>query len=129
MACYGAAAKGATLVNYLDLGEGFFEFVADANTHKQGKYMPGQRISIRHPDQLVAEQPDYVLLLVWNFAGEVMRQQAAYRERGGSFIIPVPEPCIVEPGALLDDTQFAISPARAPPPAWQQGASATRCRS
>jgi len=114
IACYGAAAKGATLVNYLDLGERFFEFVADANAYKQGKYMPGQRIPIRHPDQLVAEQPDYVLLLVWNFAGEVMRQQATYRERGGSFIIPVPEPCIVPPGAPIDDTQFAIFPTRDP---------------
>jgi SAM-dependent methyltransferase len=108
IACYGAAAKGATLVNYLDLGEKFFEFVADANAYKQGKYMPGQRIPIQHPDRLVAEQPDYVLLLVWNFAGEVMRQQANYRKRGGSFIIPIPEPCIVPPDAPIDDTQFAI---------------------
>jgi SAM-dependent methyltransferase len=114
IACYGAAAKGATLVNYLDLGERFFEFVADANAYKQGKYMPGQRIPIRHPDELLAEQPDYVLLLVWNFAGEVMRQQATYRERGGSFIIPVPEPCIVPPGAPINDTQFAIFPTRDP---------------
>jgi len=112
IACYGAAAKGATLVNYLDLGDKFFEFVADANSYKQGKYMPGQRIAIRHPDQLVADQPDYVLLLVWNFAGEVMRQQYLYRERGGSFIIPIPEPCIIPPGAPLDDTQFAIFPSR-----------------
>jgi SAM-dependent methyltransferase len=112
IACYGAAAKGATLVNYLDLGEKFFEFVADANTYKQGKYMPGQRIPIRHPDQLVADQPDYVLLLVWNFAGEVMRQQKLYRERGGSFIIPIPEPCIIPPGAPLEDTQFAVFPNR-----------------
>ena len=125
IACYGAAAKGATLVNYLDLGEGFFEFVADANPHKQGKYMPGQRISIRHPDQLVAEQPEYVLLLVWNFAGEVMRQQAAYRERGGSFIIPVPEPCIVRPGTPLDNTQFAICSTRAPPPPLAAGGIGT----
>jgi C-methyltransferase C-terminal domain len=108
IACYGAAAKGATMVNYLDLGEGFFEFVADANAYKQGKYMPGQRIPIRHPDQLAADQPDYVLLLAWNFAGEVMRQQATYREHGGSFIIPVPEPRIVPPGAPIDDTPFAI---------------------
>lgn len=112
IACYGAAAKGATLVNYLDLGERFFEFVADANPYKQGKYMPGQHIPIRPPEQLVADQPDYVLLLVWNFAGEVMRQQATYRERGGSFIIPVPEPCIVPPAAPIGDTQFAIFPTR-----------------
>src|SRR6516162_7419437 len=108
IACYGAAAKGATLVNYLDLGEGFFEFVADANPYKQGKYMPGQHIPIRDPDQLVANQPDYVLLLVWNFAGEVMRQQAIYRKRGGSFIIPVPDPYIVPPDASIEHTQFAI---------------------
>jgi SAM-dependent methyltransferase len=113
IACYGAAAKGATMVNYLDLGEGFFEFVSDANTYKQGKYLPGQRIPIRHPDQLMADQPDYVLLLVWNFAGEVLRQQSTYRQRGGSFIIPVPEPCIVPPNAPIDDTQFAIFPTRA----------------
>jgi hypothetical protein len=114
IACYGAASKGATLVNYLDLGKGFFEFVADANPFKQGKYMPGQHIPIRDPERLVADQPDYVLLLVWNFAGEVMRQQATYRERGGSFIIPVPEPCIVPPGAPIDDTQFAVFPTRDP---------------
>lgn len=114
IACYGAAAKGATLVNYLNLGEGFFEFVVDANRYKQGKYMPGQRIPIRHPDELAAAQPDYVLLLVWNFAGEVMRQQAIYRERGGSFIIPVPEPSIVPPEVPVDDTQFAIFRSRGP---------------
>src|SRR6516225_4923442 len=114
IACYGAPAKGATMVNYLDLGEGFFEFAADANAYKQGKYMPGQRIPIRHPDQLAAHQPDYVLLLAWNFAGEVMRQQATYRERGGSFIIPVPEPYIVPPDEPIGDTPFAMFASRDP---------------
>lgn len=109
IACYGAAAKGATMVNYLDLGEGFFDFVADSNPYKQNKYMPGQRIPIRHPDELIAAQPDYVLLLVWNFAGEVLRQQVAYRQRGGSFIIPVPEPYVVPPGLPIGETHFALS--------------------
>ena len=116
IACYGAAAKGATLVNYLDLKPGFFEFVADANTFKQGRFMPGQAIPIVHPDRLSQTQPDLTLLLVWNFAGEVLRQQARYRDAGGHFILPVPEPRIIGPGDLVDETQFALHQHAKEPP-------------
>ena len=95
IACYGAAAKGATMVNYLDLGEGFFEYVIDRSVHKQGKYMPGQRIPIRPPEALKTERPDYVLILAWNFADDIMRDCAEYAAAGGRFILPVPEPRIV----------------------------------
>jgi 2-polyprenyl-3-methyl-5-hydroxy-6-metoxy-1,4-benzoquinol methylase len=108
IACYGAAAKGSTLVNYLDLGPDFFEYVVDANPHKQGKFMPGQHVPIVHPDRLLETLPEVVLLLVWNFAGEVLRQQAAYRAAGGRFLIPIPEPTFVEPWAALENTAFAI---------------------
>ncbi len=108
IACYGAAAKGATLINCLDFEPGFFEFVADANRFKQGRFMPGQALPIVHPDWLVDTQPDLTLLLVWNFAGEVLRQQAAYRNAGGHFVVPVPEPCIVGPGELVEESQFAL---------------------
>ena len=95
IAAYGAAAKGSTLVNYAGIGPGLVEFVVDRNEHKHGLFMPGTHIPIRHTDALVEEQPDYVLLLAWNYRDEVLRQQDEYRRRGGKFIVPVPTPEIV----------------------------------
>jgi ABC-type hemin transport system substrate-binding protein len=95
IAAYGAAAKGATLINTIGIGSDLIDFVVDRNVHKQGKYMPGQRLPIRSTEALVEAQPDYVLLLAWNFVDEVLDQQADFRARGGKFIIPVPVPSIV----------------------------------
>ena len=95
IAAYGAAAKGATLINYVGIGRDLVDFVVDRNVHKQGKHMPGQRIPIFGPDRLLEAQPDFVLLLAWNFATEIMEQQAEYARRGGRFIVPVPVPRIV----------------------------------
>jgi SAM-dependent methyltransferase len=96
IAAYGAAAKGATLLNRIGIGAETIDYVADRNVHKQGLYMPGAHIPIVDPARLVAggDVPDYVLLLAWNFADEVMRQQEEYRRAGGQFILPVPEPLI-----------------------------------
>lgn len=95
VAAYGAAAKGATLVNSTGLGTDLIDFVADRNTHKQGKYIPGARIPILDPAVLLERQPDYLLLLAWNFKDEIMAQQAEYARRGGKFIVPVPRPAVL----------------------------------
>jgi len=95
IAAYGAAAKGATMINTVGIGTEFVDFVADRNTHKHGRYMPGRHIPIRPAECLLERQPDYTLLLAWNFKDEILAQQAEYRARGGRFIIPVPEPTIV----------------------------------
>jgi hypothetical protein len=95
IAAYGAAAKGATLLNRIRVGAETIDFVADRNVHKQGRYMPGVHIPIVAPERLLDDMPDYVLLLAWNFADEVMAQQSEYKARGGRFIVPVPEPAVV----------------------------------
>jgi len=95
IAAYGAAAKGTILLNTLGVGVETLDFVADRNPHKHGLHMPGVHVPIVPPERLAQDMPDFVLLLAWNFADEVLAQQARYRRRGGRFILPVPEPVIV----------------------------------
>jgi hypothetical protein len=94
IAAYGAAAKGTVLLNYCGIGPEILDFVADRSPHKQGRLMPGVRIPIAAPEKISAAMPDYLLLLAWNLAEEIMGQQGQYRQRAGKFIIPLPEPVI-----------------------------------
>jgi hypothetical protein len=95
IAVYGASAKGSTLLNYCRVGKETLEYVVDRSTVKQGHYTPGTHLQIHPPEKLLEDMPDYVLLLTWNFAGEILEQQAEYRKRGGRFIIPIPSVKVV----------------------------------
>jgi len=91
IAAYGASAKGSTLMNAFGIDRGLIEFVVDRSHLKQGRFTPGNRLPILPPEALLERRPDYVLLLTWNFAAEILAQQTEFRRRGGKFIIPVPE--------------------------------------
>jgi len=95
IAAYGAAAKGSTLLNYAGIGRELLDFVVDRSPHKQGRFMPGVHLPISPPERLLAAQPDYVVLLTWNLAAEILGQQQNFRERGGRFIVPLPELTII----------------------------------
>jgi SAM-dependent methyltransferase len=95
VAGYGAPAKGNTLLSFSSIGPELVEYIADRSPLKQGLYTPGTHIPVVPPERLLEDQPDYLLLLAWNFLEEIVAQQAEYRARGGKIIVPVPEVAIL----------------------------------
>ncbi len=90
IAAYGAAAKGNTLMNYAGVKPDLVSFVCDAAASKQGKFMPGSHVPILTPEELRERRPDYVLILPWNIADEVVKANGFVREWGGKFVVAVP---------------------------------------
>jgi 2-polyprenyl-3-methyl-5-hydroxy-6-metoxy-1,4-benzoquinol methylase len=88
---YGAAAKGNTLLNYFGIGINILDYIVDKSPLKHGLYTPGMHIPIVSPDKINQDNPDYVLILAWNFADDIIKQHQDYASRGGKFIVPLPE--------------------------------------
>lgn len=96
IAAVSTPAKGMTLLNYCKIGPEILDFATEKSSLKIGKFTPGMHIPIKPDSALIAEEVDYALLLAWNFADEIIYNLKEYREKGGKFIIPIPEPKIIE---------------------------------
>lgn len=96
IAAYGAPAKGNTLLNYCGIDASLLDFTVDKNPLKVGLYTPGTHLPVLPVPTILQRRPDYLLILAWNFADEIISQQSEYAARGGKFIIPIPEPRIIE---------------------------------
>ena len=93
--CYGAAAKGNTLLNFCKINKDSIAYVVDNNPHKQGLYMPGSHIPIKNPEEIMKTKPDFILILPWNIKQEIMKDISFIRDWGGKFVIPIPEVKII----------------------------------
>jgi hypothetical protein len=87
---YGAPGKGNTLLNYCGVTTDLIDYTVDRNPYKQGKFLPGSRIPIHHPDKILETKPDYLFILPWNLKDEIMEQMRGIRAWGGRFVIPIP---------------------------------------
>ena len=83
------------MLNFCGITTDLVAYTVDKSPYKQNLYTPGAHLFVYPPEKLLQDQPDYVLLLAWNFADEILEQQKAYRDAGGRFIIPIPEVKIV----------------------------------
>jgi 2-polyprenyl-3-methyl-5-hydroxy-6-metoxy-1,4-benzoquinol methylase len=91
VAAYGAAAKGNTLLNYCGIKNDLLQYVADANPHKQNKFLPGTHIPVVNEEYLKNDKPDYVLILPWNISEEIIRQLYYINEWNGRFAVAIPK--------------------------------------
>jgi len=93
---YGASAKGNTLLNTCGITTKELDYIIDNTPFKQNKIAPGSWVPVRPPEMLLKDQPDYALLLAWNFAPEIIKRETEFQKRGGRFIVPIPEPKVIE---------------------------------
>ena len=90
-----APAKGNTILNYCKIGPELVQYMTEKSVIKRGSFTPGMHIPIVGDEKLLEDKPDYGIIFAWNFAAEIMKNNQAFAQQGGKFIIPIPTPRIV----------------------------------
>jgi len=94
---YGASGRATVHINFCKFGTEIIEYVIDESFERQGRFIPGMQIPIITPHNFKNDNPDYAILFAYNYFDEVMNKEKDFIERGGRFIVPLPEPKIIEP--------------------------------
>ena len=94
---YGAAAKANTLMCYCPAAAKSLIGILDRSAHKQGRYTPGTHVRVAPADRWMdGARPTHMVLLAWNFKDEIMSQMKPFSDAGGRFVVPIPEPQVLE---------------------------------
>lgn len=93
---YGASTKGNTLLQFCELDRGLIKKAADRNPDKWGTETVGTHIPIVSEEQARSESPDIFLVLPWHFFEGFIKRESAFLEKGGTFIVPLPETKVVD---------------------------------
>ena len=112
IAGYGAPGKANTLLNYCGIGPDLLPFTVDRNPYKHGRFTPGMRIPIHHPDRIDEVRPDVVWILPWNLRAEIAQQLSGIAAWGGRLFVAIPEPQLFDPVAQADVAADQPLPAR-----------------
>jgi len=87
---YGMSGRGNTMLNYWQVSTNIIDYGIDASPERYGRFVPGMHIPIKSPQPII--DIDYVLLLAWIFADDIIEKEHGFVENGGKFIIPFPKP-------------------------------------
>lgn len=93
---YGASGRGTILLNYCNIGKNILDYVVDDSPSRQGLLIPGKHIPILSSSVIKKDNPDYILIIAWNYEKEIISKEQEYLKKGGKFIMPFPEVKIIK---------------------------------
>jgi hypothetical protein len=89
IAAYGAPAKGNTMLNYCGIDTNILEFALEDLPAKQNMFTPGMHIPTVDAAYAHSHEPDYYLMLAWNYEKPILEKEKQFLAKGGHFIVPV----------------------------------------